>query len=597
MMQGALMPIANPAPMPAPAYQLPDTASLLFAAWALGTLLMALYVIRLQIRFHTAAQRGEAGPAVLGFFRPRIVMPDRFQNHFTARERAAILAHEQVHLARQDARINALVALLRCFCWFNPLIHLGARWLRMDQELACDATAVAGAVSRRDYARALLKTQVAVTALPMGCNWPGSQHPLVERIALLKRRPPGPVRRLTGVSLVLLAATSMGLGAWAAQPAVAANAVATPSPRMVLSAFPAAIATPAQTSTAVPPQASVAALIPTAVEIAAQPTSSGHDSATPGNVHADSAPAPVQMAASTQTPVEAAGPTENVTVTGSRNAYHDFTQTFATPTIFTGKMARWERRVCPVVAGEKPNINRFIAQRVQYVAQAVGAPVRIGESCKPNIDIVFTTTPQALLDTVAKDDQHYLGYFDSVAQKKALTKVARPIQAWYATETTDIDGRPRLDTGRSVVGGGTVGNMTSVVTGGDTLSNAPGTTITDAPPFFHSLGTHTNDGIHTGFFHILIVVDSTKLAGQDLVPLADYIAMLALTQINSQDACQALPSIVNRMAAGCKHAEDGLTMYDLAYLNGLYHMTTGRMMIMQRGEIGDLMTDQLASRK
>src|SRR6201999_1923955 len=100
------------------------------------------------------------GPAVLGMLRPRIVMPDAFQEHFTAAEQAAILAHERVHLARQDARINALAAFLRCFCWFNPLIHLGARWLRIDQELACDAIAVSASVSRQTYAKALLKSQL-----------------------------------------------------------------------------------------------------------------------------------------------------------------------------------------------------------------------------------------------------------------------------------------------------------------------------------------------------------------------------------------------------------------------------------------------------
>jgi len=58
--------------------------------------------------------------------------------------------------------------------------------------------------------------------------------------------------------------------------------------------------------------------------------------------------------------------------------------------------------------------------------------------------------------------------------------------------------------------------------------------------------------------------------GQQIVPLADYISMLALTQINSLDACQQLPSIVNKLAADCDHAADGLTQFDLAYLQGLY---------------------------
>jgi beta-lactamase regulating signal transducer with metallopeptidase domain len=218
------------APQLAPVHAMPDTALLLFVAWALGALFMALYLTRLQLRFSAAVRAGEAGPAVLGFFRPRIVTPDGFQEHFTPQEQAAILAHERVHLARQDARINALTALLRCLCWFNPLIHLGARWLRIDQELACDATVVAGAVSRRDYASALLKSQMVITTLPLGCSWPGSQHPLIERIALLKRKPAGTARRLAGAGLVVLAATSAGLGAWAAQPPIAAKPAPLPPP-------------------------------------------------------------------------------------------------------------------------------------------------------------------------------------------------------------------------------------------------------------------------------------------------------------------------------------------------------------------------------
>jgi len=290
--------------------------------------------------------------------------------------------------------------------------------------------------------------------------------------------------------------------------------------------------------------------------------------------------------------------TESVTVTASRRGLHEFTKTFAAPTPITGKMARWERHLCPLVVGQNPHFAAFIMQRVKYIALAVNAPVNTDASCTPNIEIVFTTTPQDLLDTVSKNDQHYLGYFSSVAEKKALATVTRPIQAWYATESTDIRGQRRLDTGRSIVGGTTVQNFNDL-TGpvGDIAANSAGTALTDMAPFFYSTGNHLNDGIHTGFNHILIVIDSTKLAGQDIVPLADYISMLALTQLNSQDACQDLPSIVNRMAPDCSHAVDGLTKYDLAYLQALYHMTTGRNMVLQQGEIGDLMTDRLAEMK
>jgi beta-lactamase regulating signal transducer with metallopeptidase domain len=230
-----------PAPMKPPrsSHELFDISRLLFSAWVLGLLFMAAYLARVQLRFSAAVRRGEAGPAVLGFFRPRIVTPADFQGQFTPQEQSAILAHERVHLARQDARINALAAFLRCFCWFNPLIHLGARRLRIDQELACDAIAVSGAISRRDYATALLKSQLMVGVLPFGCNWPGPQHPLVERVALLQRKPPGAARRLAGMSLVLLTAASAGLGAWAAQPPVAAQSVTAPRPGIARATLPA----------------------------------------------------------------------------------------------------------------------------------------------------------------------------------------------------------------------------------------------------------------------------------------------------------------------------------------------------------------------
>ncbi|HZQ39914.1 MAG TPA: M56 family metallopeptidase, partial [Rhizomicrobium sp.] len=294
--QGAVVRHTIATVAPAALYRLPDTALLVLAAWALGALVMVAYLTRSQLRFAAAVRLGKAGPAVLGFLSPRIVTPDGFQDHFTAQERAAILAHERVHLARQDARINALAALLRCLCWFNPLIHLGARWLRIDQELACDASVVARSVSRRDYAEALLKSQMAVADLPLGCYWPGAQHPLVERIALLKRKPPGAVRRVLGASFVLLAAGLSGLGAWAAQPPAPVKLMAAPLPHMV--ALPA------------PGEAGPTDEAPL---VRARPTSGGHAMDTPSTVRGERAISPAQarvqmpsadsIAAPTQPPV------------------------------------------------------------------------------------------------------------------------------------------------------------------------------------------------------------------------------------------------------------------------------------------------------
>jgi len=273
-------------------------------------------------------------------------------------------------------------------------------------------------------------------------------------------------------------------------------------------------------------------------------------------------------------------PTESVTVTANklREIFHKFTNTFATPTKLGGKIARWERRICPAVTGENPHVAAFISQRVKYIALAAGAPFDAAPSCTPNIEIVFTTTPQALMDNVRQHEVYYLGFAETNAQRDKLAMVTRPIQAWYATESIDAVGRRRLDNDDW------------------SLQNINGD-IVFVPPVYASTGGRIDNGIRSGFNHILIVIDSTKLAGQKIVPLADYISMLALTQLSSLDACQQLqPSIVNMQAADCDHGTDGLTEFDLAYLQGLYHMSADRALMFQRNDIADVMADKLMGR-
>lgn len=217
---------------PAPAI---DLQTILVGVWAAGALGALAWLIWRQVQFAQAVRAGHAGPAVVGVFRPRIVTPGDFATRYTEREQQVVLAHERTHIVRQDPRINAAVALARCANWFNPLAHLLVHYLRIDQELACDAQVVAAhPAARRAYAEALLKTQLAARPLPLGCYWPAqSAHPLAERIALLSRSPPGPTARALGVILVALLALGGGWTARAARPAEVHVVVAPPGPPAV----------------------------------------------------------------------------------------------------------------------------------------------------------------------------------------------------------------------------------------------------------------------------------------------------------------------------------------------------------------------------
>ena len=141
--------------------------------------------------------------------------------------------------------------------------------------------------------------------------------------------------------------------------------------------------------------------------------------------------------------------TESVTVTSLRNAPQQvvdhFVQTFAAPTHMTGKMARWENGVYPNTLGLGPKFASFITARVREIATQVGASVDRTGSCRTNIQIVFTTTPQALLDNVRKNHKSYLGYSGTSEQADKLAIVSHPIQSWYETATRDLAGHVELD--------------------------------------------------------------------------------------------------------------------------------------------------------
>lgn len=198
-----------------------DLALVVLGLWLLGVIGSILVMVILQRRFLAEAQRGAIGPAVVGLVSPRIIIPSDFDSKFTAHERALVLAHEEAHIARQDSRLNGLSAAIQCLFWFNPLIHLAAHLARIDQELACDEAVVTRFPNaRRTYAEALVKAQLAIRPLPLGCYWPsGTQHPLLERIAMLNLDTFSPPRRLVGASTLTLLCACAGFASWAAQPA------------------------------------------------------------------------------------------------------------------------------------------------------------------------------------------------------------------------------------------------------------------------------------------------------------------------------------------------------------------------------------------
>jgi hypothetical protein len=299
------------------------------------------------------------------------------------------------------------------------------------------------------------------------------------------------------------------------------------------------------------------------------------------------------LAASDLAAQPAAKPVENITVTGARTrqAIEGFVQSLATPTRATGKAARWEDGVCPVLVGLKHQFATFITLRVKDVAAQVGAPVNTKAGCIPNIAIVFTTRPQGLLDSMKKKQPGLLGYYDTLAQRDQLATVTHPIQAWYTTATRDLRGAIQVDSGRTLGQGLEIYLPCPEQGGGGSgmcilhLSNSRAAAVT---------GTRLGDGTRSELYDVVIVANPDRLVEYEMGPLADYIAMLALAQIGSPDACQPLASILNLLVANCANPPNALTDNDLGYLTALYKMSPDRTVQVQRNEMAYQMQQSLA---
>jgi hypothetical protein len=283
----------------------------------------------------------------------------------------------------------------------------------------------------------------------------------------------------------------------------------------------------------------------------------------------------------------AAPPVEEVTVNGRRvpdQEIHAFVTARTAPTFKLGKVARWERGICPTVMGLNSDFTRFVTKRLKETAAKVGAPLDPDAHCQPDIQIVFTVAPQALLDNIRKNYDALLGYHDNGSQAEAMAKVTHPIQAWYSTVTIDVNGIPRFDGGK-VPGIGCLDPPRCRIY----LSRAQAYAVT---------GDRTRDGLHSGFHDVIIVIDPKKLGGYEIGALADYITFLALTQPQSLDDCQELPSILNLLASGCKAADAASEMSegDLGYLKGVYHMTDDGALSVQQNEIAYQVKQQLLGR-
>ncbi|MEN6418403.1 MAG: M56 family metallopeptidase [Clostridiaceae bacterium] len=81
-------------------------------------------------------------PALTVQFFPKLLIPDRLLYAADREHMAFAMAHELMHYRRRDYLVCLLISLLRAVYWFNPVVWIMPRILRLDMESACDAMVV-----------------------------------------------------------------------------------------------------------------------------------------------------------------------------------------------------------------------------------------------------------------------------------------------------------------------------------------------------------------------------------------------------------------------------------------------------------------------
>ena len=224
-----------------------DWSPIVVAIWALGTLLAAsrivvgLWRVRGLVRRSRAADWSRviagrridvriadvAAPAVTGIFRPVVLIP---AENWSDERRRAVLLHELAHVSQRDCALQLVAQLACAMHWFNPLVWLAARQLRVERELAADDSVLAAGVRATSYATDLLSI-AAADDLPANALGMGARTHLATRIAAIvadRARGTSSIRRLGVVATTSLVA----LGAACAGPKTTGSGTVTSGPSM-----------------------------------------------------------------------------------------------------------------------------------------------------------------------------------------------------------------------------------------------------------------------------------------------------------------------------------------------------------------------------
>jgi hypothetical protein len=142
-------------------------------------------------------------PAVVGWFRPVVLLPISALTGLTELQLRAVIAHELAHIRRLDAFFNLFQVAAETLLFYHPAVWWLSKRIRAERENCCDDVALSVCGNPAEYARALalMEEWRAAPSFAMAAN----RGPLASRVTrLLGLSEKGSSLRNAGVAFGIL---------------------------------------------------------------------------------------------------------------------------------------------------------------------------------------------------------------------------------------------------------------------------------------------------------------------------------------------------------------------------------------------------------
>jgi hypothetical protein len=264
--------------------------------------------------------------------------------------------------------------------------------------------------------------------------------------------------------------------------------------------------------------------------------------------------------------------TEEVIVGGTRLEIEQRVYTFVTGITHDGyareSLARWNKPICPLVAGIPRDQGEFILHHLSQAALAAGAPLA-SRKCKPNFHVVMVSEPDELLNLWRKRAPRLFGGESPTKVRRILSK-PRPVRVWYNLRADCAEGASAAPQGDLNYG----------------LASAIGEC--------HIKDTRLEWNEVQALSSVIVIVDLDDIKEIKIGALTDYIAMVGLAEVDLDGEWGDAPTVLRLFAGSADAASQRMSVWDRSFLEALYR--TSQKSRFQRSEVARRMVHGFVDR-